>query len=72
MSAIRNWFGRTRLNTRVWMVMTVVVLGLAAQTVMSGVESRGVQMRELEDTLADHVNAAVSIVDAYHARAEKG
>jgi methyl-accepting chemotaxis protein len=72
MSAIRNWFGRTRLNTRVWMVMAVVVLGLVAQAVMSGIESRDVQMHDLQDTLAEHVDAAISIADAYHARAEKG
>ncbi|SDG68327.1 methyl-accepting chemotaxis protein [Dyella sp. 333MFSha] len=72
MSSIKNWFGRTRLNTRVWMVMTVVVLGLLAQTVMSGVESRAVQMRDLQDTLTQHVDAAIAIVDGYHARAAKG
>jgi len=72
MSAVENWFGRTRLNTRVWMVMTVVVLGLVAQTVMSGVESRRVQMRVLSETLEQHVSAAMAIADAYHARAQKG
>ena len=72
MSAVMNWFGRTRLNTRVWMVMTVVVLGLVAQTVMSGVESRRVQMHRLEDTLAQHVTAAAAIADSFRVRAEKG
>jgi methyl-accepting chemotaxis protein len=72
MSALKNWFGRTTLNTRVWMVMTVVVLGLVGQTVMSGIESRRVQMTELADTLEQHVTAAIAIADAYHARAEKG
>ena len=61
MSAVENWFGRTRLNTRVWMVMAVVVLGLLAQTVMSAVESRKVQMRELQDTLEQHVTSAIAI-----------
>ncbi|APG04020.1 chemotaxis protein [Luteibacter rhizovicinus DSM 16549] len=72
MSALKNWFGRTTLNARVWMVMTVVVLGLVGQTVMSGVESRHVQMTQLADTLEQHVTAAIAIADAYHARAEKG
>ncbi|MET0936766.1 MAG: methyl-accepting chemotaxis protein, partial [Luteibacter sp.] len=72
MSALKNWFGRTTLNTRVWMVMTVVVLGLVGQAVMSGVESRRVQMQGLQDTLEQHVTAAMAIADAYHARAEKG
>jgi methyl-accepting chemotaxis protein len=72
MSALKNWFGRTTLNTRVWMVMTVVVLGLVGQTVMSGMESRRVQMTELANTLEQHVTAAIAIADAYHARAEKG
>ncbi|QWT19866.1 cache domain-containing protein [Bacillus sp. NP157] len=72
MSAIANWFGRTTLNTRVWMVMSIVVLGLAGQTVMSGIESRGAQMRGLESSLGQHVAAASAIADAYHARAAKG
>ncbi|HEY4293182.1 methyl-accepting chemotaxis protein [Luteibacter sp.] len=72
MSAVMNWFGRTRLNTRVWMVMAVVVLGLVAQTVMSGVESRRVQMHRLEDTLAQHVTAAAAIAESFRVRAEKG
>jgi methyl-accepting chemotaxis protein len=69
---LKSWFGRTTLNTRVWMVMTVVVLGLIGQTVMSGIESRRVQMAELANTLEQHVTAAIAIADAYHARAEKG
>jgi methyl-accepting chemotaxis protein len=72
MSALKNWVGRTTLNTRVWMVMTVVVLGLIGQTVMSGIESRRVQMAELANTLEQHVTAAIAIADAYHARAVKG
>jgi len=72
MSALKNWFGRTTLNTRVWMVMTVVVLGLIGQTVVSGVESRHVQMAGLATTLEQHVTAAIAIADAYHARAVKG
>jgi methyl-accepting chemotaxis protein len=72
MSALKSWFGRTTLNTRVWMVMTVVVLGLIGQTVMSGIESRRVQMAVLANTLEQHVTAAIAIADAYHARAAKG
>ncbi|MGE7139433.1 methyl-accepting chemotaxis protein [Luteibacter sp. NPDC031894] len=72
MSAVMNWFGRTRLNTRVWMVMTVVVLGLLAQTVMAGMESRSVQMHRLEDTLAQHVTGAAAIAESFRVRAEKG
>ena len=72
MSALKNWFGRTTLNTRVWLVMTVVVLGLMGQAVMSGVESRRVQMDVLANTLEQHVTAAIAIADAYHARAVKG
>lgn len=72
MSAVTNWFGRTTLNTRVWMVMSIVVLGLVGQSVMSGIESRRAQMLGLEDTLGQHVAAATAIADAYHARAEKG
>jgi methyl-accepting chemotaxis protein len=72
MSALKNWFGRTTLNSRVWMVMTVVVLGLVGQTVMSGIESRRVQMAVLANTLEQHVTAAIAIADAYHARAVKG
>ena len=72
MSALKSWFGRTTLNTRVWMVMTVVVSGLIGQTVMSGIESRRVQMAVLANTLEQHVTAAIAIADAYHARAAKG
>ena len=72
MSALKNWFGRTTLNTRVWMVMAVVVLGLAGQAVLSGMESRRAQMEGLQGTLEQHVSAAVAIADAYHSRAEKG
>ncbi|WP_193570549.1 methyl-accepting chemotaxis protein [Luteibacter yeojuensis] len=72
MSAVMNWFGRTRLNTRVWMVMTVVVLGLVAQTVMSGIESRRVQMDRLEETLAQHVTAAAAVAESFRVRAENG
>jgi methyl-accepting chemotaxis protein len=72
MSALKNWFGRTTLNTRVWMVMAVVVLGLAGQAVMSGIESRRAQMEGLAGTLEQHVSAAMTVAEAYHARAEKG
>ena len=72
MSAVMNWFGRTTLNARVWMVMSIVVLGLVGQTVMAGMESRRAQMRSLESTLGQHVAAASAIADAYHARAAKG
>jgi methyl-accepting chemotaxis protein len=72
MSAVMNWFGRTTLNTRVWMVMSIVVLGLVGQVVMSAVESRDAQMRSLEHALAQHVMAATAVADAFHARAEKG
>jgi|GEM_PF-451838 len=72
MAALKNWFGRTRLNTRVWMVMTVVVLGLVAQTIMAGVETRRTQMAVVAETLEQHVTAAIAIVDAFHARAERG
>ncbi|MET4677953.1 MULTISPECIES: methyl-accepting chemotaxis protein [unclassified Luteibacter] len=72
MSVVSSWFSCTRLTTRVWMVMAVVVLGLLAQSIMACVASRQVQMRELQQTLEQHVAAAISLVDAYHARAEKG
>ncbi|MGN6481373.1 methyl-accepting chemotaxis protein [Luteibacter sp.] len=72
MSAVMKWFGRTTLNTRVWMVMSIVVLGLVGQVVMSAMESRDAQMRSLEQALAQHVMTATAVADAYHARAAKG
>jgi methyl-accepting chemotaxis protein len=72
MSVVMNWFGRTTLNARVWMVMSIVILGLGGQAVMSALESRDAQMRGLENTLQQHVMAASAIAESFHARAAKG
>ena len=72
MSAVMNWFGRTTLNTRVWMVMSIVVAGLVGQVVMSAIESREAQMRSLQHSLEQHVMAAAAVADDFHARAAKG
>jgi methyl-accepting chemotaxis protein len=67
-----NWFGRTTLNTRVWMVMLTVVAGLIGLTVISGIEGRDVQMAALGDSLHQQVESAVAIADDYRQRAAKG
>ena len=67
-----NWFGRTTLNARVWMVMLTVVAGLIGLTVISGIEGRDVQMTALGDSLQQQVESAVAIADDYRARAAKG
>src|ERR1700761_1428281 len=67
-----NWFGRTTLNARVWMVMLTVVAGLVGLTVISGIEGRDVQMTALGDSLQQQVESAVAIADDYRARATKG
>ena len=67
-----NWFGRTTLNARVWMVMLTVVAGLVGLTVISGIEGRDLQMTALGDSLKQQVESAVAIADDYRARATKG
>jgi methyl-accepting chemotaxis protein len=69
---IMGWFGRLTLNTRVWMVMGIVVVGLASLSAVSEIENRAEQMQTLAATLQKQVESATSIVEAYHARAAKG
>ncbi|MBB3227957.1 methyl-accepting chemotaxis protein [Luteibacter sp. Sphag1AF] len=72
LSVIRRWFGHTALNTRVWMVMAVVVMGLVTLTVISVVQGRATQMRELASSLQSQVDSAISIAEEYRQRATKG
>ena len=67
-----NWFGRTTLNARVWMVMLTVVAGLVGLTVISGIEGRDVQMTALGTSLQQQVQSAVAIADDYRERAARG
>jgi len=67
-----NWFGRTTLNARVWMVMLTVAFGLGALTVIGEIESRDVQMASLADGLHDQVQSAIAVADGYRQRAIKG
>ncbi|HEX7817463.1 methyl-accepting chemotaxis protein [Dyella sp.] len=69
---IFQWFGRTTLNTRVWLVMLTAALGLGALTTMGEIESREVQMDSLADGLHDQVQSAIAIADGYRQRALNG
>ncbi|TCV92356.1 methyl-accepting chemotaxis sensory transducer with Cache sensor [Luteibacter rhizovicinus] len=72
LSGIRGWFGRTTLNTRVWLVMTMVVVGLVTLSVVSVVQGRTTQMRTLADSLQNQVQSATAIADDFRQRAVKG
>ena len=63
---------RLSLSARVWLVIAVVVIGLLALTVMSAVDSRGLQMQARERALGDEVATATSLMQSYHDRAAKG
>ncbi|HMH69081.1 MAG TPA: cache domain-containing protein, partial [Pinirhizobacter sp.] len=60
------------LATRVWLVMTVVVLGLAALCALSAVDSRAQQMKSLSHSLSHQVDSAISIIEAFRVRSAKG
>lgn len=72
MKSIVQWFGRTSLSARVWMVMSVVSLGLVGQAVEAGIQSRKDQMARLEETLNEHVDAAMAIASYWQGRVGKG
>ena len=63
---------RLSLSARVWLVIAIVVIGLIALTVMSAVDSRGLQMQARERALGDEVATATSLLQSYHDRAAKG
>jgi methyl-accepting chemotaxis protein len=65
-------FGQLTLNARVWLVMVIVVGGLASLSAVSVVESRSEQMQALAGTLRKQVETATSILDDYRNRAQKG
>lgn len=50
---------RLSLQARVWLVIVLVIAGLAALTVVSAVETRKQQMATLTADLANHVASAV-------------
>jgi methyl-accepting chemotaxis protein len=66
------WFSRMALATRVWLIMTVVVLGLAALCALSAMDSRAQQMKSLSHGLSRQVDSAISIMDAFRERSAKG
>ncbi|MGN6235420.1 methyl-accepting chemotaxis protein [Dyella sp.] len=63
---------RLSLQARVWLVIVLVIAGLAALTVVSAMETRRQQMTALTDDLANHVASAVAIADSFRARAAAG
>ncbi|HET6431094.1 methyl-accepting chemotaxis protein [Dyella sp.] len=67
-----RFFDRLSLNARVWLVIALVIAGLAALTVASAMETRHQQMTALTDNLANHAASAVAIADSFRARAAAG
>ncbi len=63
---------RLSLQVRVWLVIVLVIAGLAALTVVSAVETRKQQMATLTTDLANHVASAVAIADSFEQRAKAG
>ncbi|WP_431634028.1 methyl-accepting chemotaxis protein [Dyella sp. KULCS107] len=63
---------RLSLQARVWLVIVLVIAGLAALTVVSAVETRKQQMATLTTDLANHVASAVAIADSFEQRAKAG
>jgi methyl-accepting chemotaxis protein len=69
---ISTWFSRLTLNTRVWLVMAIVIVGLTSLSAISVMDSREEQMTALAGTLKKQVESATAVIDDYRARAEKG
>ena len=67
-----RFFNHLSLNARVWLVIALVIAGLAALTVVGAMETRRQQMVTLETDLANHVASAISIADSFHSRAAAG
>jgi methyl-accepting chemotaxis protein len=63
---------RLSLSARVWLVIVLVIAGLAALTVATAMEIRRQQMATLEVDLANHVASAVAVADSFHKRAAAG
>ena len=67
-----RFFNRLSLNARVWLVIALVIAGLAALTVVGAMETRRQQMMTLETDLANHAASAIAIADSFRARAAAG
>jgi methyl-accepting chemotaxis protein len=65
-------FDRLSLQARVWLVIVLVIAGLASLTVISAMEIRHQQMATLTADLSNHVDSAISIAESYRKRAEAG
>ncbi len=67
-----RFFNHLSLHARVWLVIALVIAGLATLTVIGAVETRRQQMTTLEIDLANHVASAISIADSFRARSAAG
>jgi methyl-accepting chemotaxis protein len=65
-------FQRLSLNAKVVLVVVVVMAGLVGLAVMNALHSRASQMDGLERLLRSEVESAVSLAQAYDARAARG
>ncbi|WP_063672399.1 methyl-accepting chemotaxis protein [Dyella thiooxydans] len=72
MRKLSHFLDRLSLNARVWLVIVLVIAGLAALTVVTAMEIRKQQMASLEVDLANHVASAVAVADSFHKRAAAG
>jgi methyl-accepting chemotaxis protein len=65
-------FSRMALSTRVWLVMMVVVLGLAALCALSSIDSRAQQMKSLSISLSREVETAIAVIESFRERSAHG
>ncbi|MDE1893752.1 MAG: cache domain-containing protein [Pseudomonadota bacterium] len=72
MRSLIRFFDHLSLNARVWMVIALVIAGLAALTVVGAMETRDQQMTALETDLANHVDSAIAVAESFRTRAAAG
>ncbi|MCP1374194.1 methyl-accepting chemotaxis protein [Dyella lutea] len=72
MRSLSRFFDHLSLNARVWLVIVLVIAGLATLTVVTALETRKQQMAALEVDLANHVDSAMAIAESFRQRAAAG
>lgn len=72
MISLKRSFNNMSLNTKVVVVVAVIIAGLAILTVMNALQSRANQMASLEGFLQSKVQAAVSVTQHLHKRVLAG
>ncbi len=72
MRSLSRFFDHLSLNARVWLVIVLVIAGLATLTMVTALETRKQQMAALEVDLANHVDSAMAIAESFRQRAAAG